>query len=125
MLKRSPIVQKGNSLKRGGTIKKKPKTAQEKADQQAQYEKDWLFFMEIWTERPHRCEISDVYLGEIPKSMFFDHLLPKRDSRYKHLRYEKRNIILVHGDIHAQKTNGFASDLYRKRIDQALQELIG
>jgi len=79
--------------------------------------------MEIWSERPHRSVISGDYLGEEPLTLFFEHLLEKGDERYKHLKYDKRNIILVTGEEHQKKTNGHPLPKHKELIEQAKKEL--
>ena len=69
--------------------------------------KDHLFFMEIWKKRPHRSEISGVYLGKEPSSAFFHHILPK--NKYPEVRMDEENIILLTMDEHAD----VESDMYK------------
>lgn len=102
-LKKSPIKRKSSSLKRSAGIRKKPKPQESIDAQKEEYEKDWQFFLSIWSVRPHKCEVTGEWLGNEPKSIFFDHLLPKGLKKYEHLRHEPKNIALVTGDIHACK----------------------
>ena len=69
--------------------------------------KDHLFFMDIWRKRPHRSEISGVYLGKEPSSAFFHHILPK--NKYPEVRMDEENIILLTLDEHAD----VESDMYK------------
>tara|TARA_R100000742_G_C4270610_1_gene89347 strand:+ start:570 stop:989 length:420 start_codon:yes stop_codon:yes gene_type:complete len=68
---------------------------------------DHLFFKEIWNKRPHRSEISGVYLGKEPSSAFFHHILPK--NKYPQIRMDEENIILLTLDEHAD----VESDMYK------------
>lgn len=51
-----------------------------------------VVFLEIWEERDHTCSCCGKSLGDIPKPIFFSHLLAK--STYPSLRLVKRNIWL-------------------------------
>jgi hypothetical protein len=64
---------------------------------------DWLFYLEIWNERPH----IDYETGEpIPgdaSTLYFHHVLPKRkSSRYEKYRHCKWNIVLVSWETHSK-----------------------
>ena len=72
--------------------------------------KDHLFFTEIWKKRPHRSEVSGVYLGKEPSSAFFHHILPK--NKYPKIRMDEENIILLTLDEHAD----VESDMYKYDI---------
>lgn len=85
-------------------------------------EKMWNFFLEIWKERPHYCQITGKWLGNQPKSWHFDHLLEK--SKYPELAFEKDNIILVDFEVHELKTNGFPLPKHRELIEQAKQKFL-
>lgn len=49
-------------------------------------------FLQIWNERPHRCQCCGAWLGDEPRPIFFSHLLSK--GAYPSLRLEPRNIWL-------------------------------
>jgi hypothetical protein len=55
-------------------------------------------FLNIWKKRPHRSEISGVYLGSEPMSTYFHHILPK--SKYPEACFDEENIILLSLDEH-------------------------
>lgn len=83
-IKRKPITPK-----RGGLI-----TAKRDAFiQKTKIETMRNLFLEIWKERKHYSEVSDVPLGNEPLSTFFHHILPK--SKYPELEYDKSNIIVL------------------------------
>jgi 5-methylcytosine-specific restriction endonuclease McrA len=73
------------------------------------------FFMGIWIERMHRCEICGKPLGHSPASYMFDHLLEK--SKYPELEFEADNIALVCLSCHDKKTRGFVSAEYQEKIN--------
>jgi hypothetical protein len=54
--------------------------------------------MEIWAERPHFSEVSGRYLGEMPMSYYFSHVLSR--GAYPELSHDKRNIVLMTLDEH-------------------------
>lgn len=55
--------------------------------------------LEIWAERPHVCCVTGMYLSEEPEPSYFSHLLPR--GSYRKYKRDKRNIVLMHPDIHA------------------------
>jgi len=65
------------------------------------------FFMSIWDKKPHRSEVSDVYLGKEPMSTYFHHILPK--SKYPEACFDEENIILLTLEEHSNVEN----DMYR------------
>lgn len=74
------------------------------------------FFLEIWNNRPHRCENCREWLGNEPLSYMFDHLLEK--SKYPDLRFEKDNIMLVCLECHDNKTRGNITEFVKNRIEK-------
>jgi hypothetical protein len=65
------------------------------------------FFLSIWNKRPHRSEVSDVYLGKEPMSTYFHHILPK--EKYPEACLDEENIILLTLEEHSNVEN----DMYR------------
>lgn len=128
MLKKTPLKKKnslrpGSGLKKSGKIKPKKKTEEEKKDQQAQFERDVLFYVtEIWDKRPHYCECCNKWLGNEPNLCFFDHLLPK--SKYDFLRYEPDNIMLVCQTHHSSKEAGFPHPKHQEAINKAKERFL-
>lgn len=57
------------------------------------------FFMMIWTKRRHKSEVSGALLGSTPNSMFFHHILAKRN--YPEAEFDEENIILLTPEEHA------------------------
>lgn len=77
-----------------------------------------LFFLSIWKKRPHKSEISGIYLGKEPLSIYFHHILPK--NKYPEIRMDKENIILLTVDEHAN----VESDIYKyEKINQIREKL--
>lgn len=59
------------------------------------------FFLDIWKERPHYSEISQQFLGNEPKTLYFHHIILKSDKKYREVgRYDRENIILLTADEH-------------------------
>lgn len=67
---------------------------------------DRELYMEIWNERLHVCYSCGTSIIE-PKTYNFHHLLEKGKERYKHLRHEKDNIMILCANCHCSTTNGF------------------
>jgi len=70
-------------------------------------EKRRLFFMSIWNNRKHVSEVSGTSLGHVPNSMYFHHILPKRN--YPEAEFDEDNIILLTPEEHAN----VESDIFR------------
>lgn len=129
-MKRTPLKRTGGTLKKGaplkskGGLKRKAPDKQTIEERKAQSEKDWDFYRSIWANRPHACQVHDGYkfLGYEPKKYMFDHLLEK--ELYPHLRYEPDNIVLVCGDCHGCKTNGFPKPEHQRLIEQAKEKFL-
>ena len=84
--------------------------------------KDHLFFMDIWKKRPHRSEISGVYLRKEPSSAFFHHILPK--NKYPEVRMDEENIILLTIDEHADvESDMYKFDIINQRRINLLKKL--
>lgn len=64
-------------------------------------------FLHIWTNRPHKSEVSGVFLGNEALSTFFHHILPK--SKYPQAALDEENIILLSLEEHDQ----VEMDMYR------------
>lgn len=58
----------------------------------------WQLFQEIWNERPHYSELSWEPLGKEISSLYFHHILPKRNN--DEAKFDKENIILLTWDEH-------------------------
>jgi hypothetical protein len=61
-------------------------------------QEDKDFYMKIWTSREHKSEISHEFLGREPLSIYFHHILPKKD--FPLFRHNPDNILLVTFDEH-------------------------
>jgi len=61
------------------------------------------FFLSIWKKRPHRSEVSDVYLGSEAMSTYFHHILPK--EKYPEACLDEENIILLTLEEHSNVEN--------------------
>lgn len=64
-------------------------------------------FILIWNKRRHYSEISNVYLGTEPLTIYFHHILAK--NKYPEAKFDEENIIILTPDEH---TN-VESDLYK------------
>lgn len=71
-------------------------------ERKLQTEKDWLFYLEIWSEREHVCFETGQYLGDEPLTLFFHHVLEKGIRRYAKYRHCKWNIVLITWQVHDQ-----------------------
>jgi len=58
----------------------------------------WEFFLGIWKQRIHKSEISGEWLGAVPLSTMFHHILTK--SKYPQAKFDEDNIILLHPQEH-------------------------
>jgi hypothetical protein len=64
-------------------------------------------FLEIWKKKPHKSEVSGVYLGKEAMSTYFHHILPK--EKYPEACLDEENIILLTLEEHSNVEN----DMYR------------
>lgn len=84
----------------GKTEKKQP-TPLKKSEKQKQItQADIAFYEEIWAERPHRCEVTGIGLGEEFNVVFFSHILTK--GSYPRFRHNKKNIVLMSFEAHQE-----------------------
>ena len=118
------MLKQGKALKRTAlkkvSEKKKTEDPQIKKDQQ---EEDWKFYMELWNERPKKCEVCGVpFFTEEPRSYYFEHLLEK--SKYPELRHEKENVAFTCWESHGVKTNGHPKPKHLELINKA-KEIFG
>jgi hypothetical protein len=65
------------------------------------------FFLSIWKKRPHKSEVSGVYLGSEAMSTYFHHILPK--EKYPEACLDEENIILLTLEEHSNVEN----DMYK------------
>ncbi|MEY4334206.1 MAG: hypothetical protein RLZZ196_2949 [Bacteroidota bacterium] len=115
-MKRTPLKRKPGPIGKPNRIKRKPPTVEKLEADKKESEKDREFYNRIWQSRPHRCVVCNVSLGSEMKTAYMDHGLEK--SKYKNLRYEPLNILLVCFECHQKKTNGFLNEKYKQLIDE-------
>ena len=103
-------------------IPKRSEAGRKKAEEKnITTEEQFKFFLKIWEERKREdgrnyCEVSGERLSLEPLSIYFDHLLEK--STNPEYRFDPQNIILVSGDVHTRKTNGFPHREHLRRINE-------
>lgn len=102
-------------------IKRKKKSQEEIEKNRQNIEAQNEFFLRIWKKRQHYSEISGIFLGHTPKTIFFHHILSK--SKYPDHRFDEENIILLTFEEH-QKVE---QDMYfyeeiNKRRKQLLEK---
>lgn len=85
-------------------------------------QKQFNLFYDIWTKRRHYCQSCNLWLGDEPLSIFFDHLLEK--SKFPEFALLEENIFLCCGDCHSKKTNGFPTENHLKAINKAKTQLL-
>jgi hypothetical protein len=85
-------------------LRKKPDNLEEKHRNISERNE---LFLQIWTNRSHKSEVSGDYLGNEPLSMFFHHILAK--EKYPQAAFDEENIILLTLQEHDQ----VEMDMYR------------
>lgn len=85
-------------------LRKKPDNLEEKHRNISERNE---LFLQIWTNRPHKSEVSGDYLGNEPLSVFFHHVLSK--EKYPQAAFDEENIILLTLQEHDQ----VEMDMYR------------
>jgi len=76
-------------------------------EKQLEREKLQQFFLSIWSKRPHKSEISGIYLGKECLTIFAHHIFPWR--KYPQGKYDEENIIILTPDEHGN----VESNMYR------------
>lgn len=84
-------------------------------ERKAELDKQWKFFYEIWSERPHRSEVSGRPIFGEPLSIYFHHIFPK--TKFPDMKFDKDNIIILTFEEHQQvEANPFIfEELNKKR----------
>lgn len=78
-------------------------------------------FLQIWTNRPHKSEVSGEYLGSEPLTIFFHHILPK--EKYPEAAFDEENIILLTLDEHTNvESNIYKYDTINERRKSLLEK---
>jgi hypothetical protein len=76
-------------------------------------------FLDIWKKKPHKSEVSGIYLGKEPMSTYFHHILPK--EKYPEACLDEENIILLTLEEHSNLEN----DMYRyEEVNKRREQLI-
>jgi hypothetical protein len=99
------MIKKG--LNGGKTIQKSSLLSKKLDKSPSKFLEMRQFFLSIWDKRPHRSEVSDVYLGKEPMSTYFHHILAK--EKYPEACLDEENIILLTLEEHSNVEN----DMYR------------
>lgn len=77
------------------------------------------FFHDIWKKRRHLSEVSGIYLGKNPLTIFFHHILNK--EKYPKATFDEDNIILLTFDEHTAVEN----DMYKyEKINEKRKQLL-
>lgn len=72
------------------------------------------FFLSIWKKKPHKSEISGTWLGNEIKTLYFHHILEKRN--YEMAKYDEDNIILLTWEEHQQvESNAYRYEEINRR----------
>jgi 5-methylcytosine-specific restriction endonuclease McrA len=95
------LAEEPRTPKKSTPIRKISKKRQQKILQDKEtFKKDKNFYLEIWHASPHTCVECKRKLGKIPNTIYFHHLLPKRNHpQYRHV---PENIAIVCPDCHQQ-----------------------
>jgi hypothetical protein len=94
-------VSDGKSLQKSSLLQQKLDKSPSKFLEMRQ------FFLSIWDKKPHRSEISGVYLGKEAMSTYFHHILPK--EKYPEACLDEENIVILSLEEHSNIEN----DMYK------------
>jgi len=98
---RKPLSSgKGFSSKKTNIISKSDKSPEKRLEM-------LKVFLDIWKKRPHKSEVSGIYLGSEPMSTYFHHILPK--EKYPDACLDEENIVLLSLEEHSNVEN----DMYK------------
>lgn len=103
----NPSLTSKKGLNGGKTIQKSSLLSKKLDKSPSKFLEMRKFFLSIWDKRPHRSEVSDVYLGKEAMSTYFHHILPK--EKYPEACLDEENIILLTLEEHSNVEN----DMYR------------
>lgn len=117
-LRKTPLKRTGNSLKRK-PMRAKPVDPKYLQDRKAESEKMWEVYNAHWELKPHICEECTVKLYGENKNLYHHHLLEKGIEKYKHLKYELDNLMLLCADCHSLVTGGFPGIRVIERTKEA------
>jgi hypothetical protein len=79
------------------------------------------FFLQIWSKRPHKSEVSGESLGSEALSVYFHHILPK--NKYPEASLDQENIILLTLNEHDQvESNIYKYEEVNKRREQLIKK---
>lgn len=76
------------------------KKKKEQADEKMLFAADKEFYTEVWSASPHKCQECGKKLGREPLTLFFHHLLEKRN--HPEFRHTHENITILCPDCHTQ-----------------------
>jgi 5-methylcytosine-specific restriction endonuclease McrA len=116
------LAQKPLKTSKKGIKKQSDKMKAQIPARQAELQKQWAFFMDIWDNSPHFCRSCSTPLGDEARSYHFDHLLEK--ARYLELKFEKDNILLVCLSCHSRKTDGHPTEKHLEYINKAKERFL-
>jgi len=91
---------KGFSFKKTNIVSKSDKSPEKRLEM-------LKVFLDIWKKRPHKSEVSGIYLGKEPMSTYFHHILPK--EKYPDACLDEENIVLLSLEEHSNVEN----DMYK------------
>lgn len=100
-LKRNSPLKRGTKQLKKSPLKKVSSFGKAKLiHKKVILEEDIAFYLKIWSKREHVCYETGEYLGEIPNTCFFHHVLAK--ELYPEYRHCEWNIVLLKQSIHNQ-----------------------
>lgn len=81
----------------------------------------WEMFQKIWQERPQYSEVSWTVLGKEISSLYFHHILPKRN--WEEAKFDEDNIILLTWDEHSNvESDMYCYEEINKRREKLLEK---
>jgi hypothetical protein len=103
----NPSLTSKKGISGGKTIQKSSLLSKKLDKSPSKFLEMRQFFLSVWNKRPHRSEVSDVYLGSEAMSTYFHHILPK--EKYPEACLDEENIVLLSLLEHSNVEN----DMYR------------
>lgn len=114
MKRYKPLKRSGN-LKRTPLKRVSPRKLKDIEEKKKLREVDNEFYEGVWYKRPHRCRICDKGLGEEALTVYFHHILEKRN--YEEYRHCEWNIVILCWECHQNADNNRIELLNRyKRV---------
>lgn len=110
--------------KKNAPIKKKPKTQEQIQQAKEDGQRMIVLFEEHWNMKTHYCQSCNNAIRGENKTLYHHHVLEKGIDRYKHLKYDLRNLMLLCTECHTRTTQGYPPEKVIERTREVREVLM-